>query len=135
MSDDTQPITAAPSNVWAGNPIDPVKSGEPHLGACPDPEPHPEGNPALVAACQAILNRRLATSHGIGDDTARRAALLIEILPDAATALEAAEPYIRTDQREQDAQLAEQHGAQYLIDHGDHADFRAFADLLREAQP
>ena len=63
-------------------------------------EPHPEGNPALAAAVQAILNRRLAASHGMGDETSRRAALLLEILPDAAVALEAVAPLLAAAERE-----------------------------------
>jgi hypothetical protein len=74
-------------------------------------EPSPEGNRALAAAVQAILDRRLAASHGIGDDTGRRAALLLEILPDAAAALEAAAPHLRAAER---ADLAEVLSGHYL---------------------
>ena len=59
-------------------------------------EPTPDGNPALAAAVEAILSRRLAISHSTGDQHSegRRVAILLEALPDAAAALNAATPHI-----------------------------------------
>lgn len=68
-------------------------------------EPHPEGNPALAAAAGAMLARRLAVSHGSADGPGRRAALLLEILPDASAALEAARPHLAAAERERVARL------------------------------
>lgn len=82
--------------------------------------PNPDGSPALAAATEAILNRRLAASHwDSADDAAHRAAILLNALPDAAAALEAAEPHIR-------AQEARRIGR--MIEPG----MRALASLLAE---
>jgi hypothetical protein len=60
-----------------------------------------EGNPALTAATEAILNCRLAAGHwAAGDAAAHRAAILIDALPDAAAALEAATPHIAAAERQ-----------------------------------
>jgi len=89
---------------WSG-PVD-SRTGEPvrpltmTIDARQPAEPHSEGNPALAAATEAILNRRLAAAHGSGQGDARRAAILVEALPDAAAAIAAAAPLIRADERE-----------------------------------
>lgn len=74
-------------------------------------EPHPDGNPALAAATEAILRRRLAATHGDGDEHGRRAAILLDALPDAAAALEAAEPLIRASERERITRWLSEQGA------------------------
>jgi transcriptional regulator with XRE-family HTH domain len=68
-------------------------------------EPHPEGSPVLAAAAGAILSRRLAATHGSGDPDARRAAILLDALPDAAAALEAAAPLIAAADRKRIREL------------------------------
>lgn len=98
-------------------------------------EPHPEGNPALAAAVEAVVARRLAASHGSGDDTGRRAALLLEILPDAAAALEAAAPHMLHIHAEHDARVAavERERCARLIEQQKEARSSSwYAALLRE---
>jgi hypothetical protein len=57
-------------------------------------EPHPEGNPALAAAAEAILDRHLAAYRASGTGEARRAAILVDALPDAAAAIQGAAPVL-----------------------------------------
>lgn len=75
----------------------------------------PESNPVLAAATEAILNRRLAAQHSSGDGPGRRAAILLDALPDAAAALQAAAPLIRAAERQRIAALAREMGAAYPV--------------------
>jgi hypothetical protein len=63
-------------------------------------DPRPEGNPALAAATEAIVRRHLATMHSNGTEEAARVRILLDALPDAAAALEAAAPLIETFERD-----------------------------------
>ena len=64
-------------------------------------EPSPDGNPVLAAATEAIVRRRLASTHRNTTDPHRaRVVILLDALPDAAAAIEAAAPLIRADERQ-----------------------------------
>jgi len=80
------------------------------------PEPTVPAVPgeAVKAAAEAIVDRRMRIRHWANSGLeAHRAMLMVEALPDATVALEAAAPAIRRTERQRIRELAEEHGAVY----------------------